>query len=104
MTSFPTEANHHVWRVTTWKCWDRLHAVPKEALDPDDEDALDAFRSYGATMTARCGVTTLMAWPGIFSRIGKDRCAHCCRALGIPRGHGTPGNEAARKEREEVTV
>lgn len=100
MTSYPTEANESHWWLTTWKGWDRLHAVPREAVDPDDEDALEDLRIEGVVTTARCGMTTRMAWPGIFSRLGKPRCAYCCRALGIPTGNGTPGNEKHRLERE----
>ena len=100
MTSLPTVDNLGHWWLTTAASWNRLHAVPREAVDPDDEDALEQLRATELTLTARCGVETVWAWPGIFSRLGRARCAHCCRVLGIPTGRGTPGNEAAR-EREE---
>lgn len=102
VTSYPTADNLGMWWLTSWKGWDRLHAVPREALDPDDEDALEDLRVEGLETTARCGITTLMAWPGVFSRLGMTRCAHCCRRLGIPTGNGTPGNEKHRREREEA--
>ncbi|MCP2339200.1 hypothetical protein [Actinomadura rupiterrae] len=99
MTAMPTADNHGHWWLTTFAARNRLHAVPATAPDPDDEDACEALRLNELTLTARCGVTTVMAWPGLFSRLSRPRCAHCCRALGIPRGHGTPGNEAARAGR-----
>ena len=102
MTSYPTERNHGMWWLTPWKRWNRLHAIPREAIDPGDEEALEDLRAEGITTKAACGITTRWAWPGLFSRLGKDRCAHCCRALGIPVGYGTPGNETSRKEREEA--
>lgn len=102
MTSYPTEDNHHHWWLTPSKQWRILHAIPGAAVDPDDEDAVDSLRIEGITATAACGVTTRWSWPGVFSRLGKPRCAHCCRALGIPRGDGTPANDTSRKQREEA--
>lgn len=98
MTAYPIPANHDYWWLTTWLSWDRLHAVPRDAVDPDDEDACDVLRSEGPVLTARCGIARPMAWPGMFSRLGLPRCAHCCRALGIPRGQGTPANETPEEE------
>jgi hypothetical protein len=79
----------------------RLHAVPADAVDADDDDALEEFSSEGVEATAACGLTTRWAWPGVFSRLGKPRCMHCCRALGIPPGDGTPANGKAREARTE---
>lgn len=101
MTAFPSPANHGRWWVTTWAGWNRLHAIPRDAVDPDDEDALEEFSSEGVTATAACGVSTRWAWPGVSSRLGRPRCKHCCRALGIAAGNGTPANEEARKQRME---
>ena len=43
-----------------------------------------------------CGRTA--AWvciPGMFSRMGAERCSGCCRALGYPAGKGSPKNADA---------
>jgi len=104
VTSYPIEDNLGHWWLTTSKGWNRLHAIPAEVIPMDDEDAVEDLRSGGVTTTARCGVTTRYSWPGVFTRLGCDRCAHCCRVLGIPAGHGTPGNEKARLEREGAST
>lgn len=101
MTLMPTADNLRHWWLTTAASWNRLHAVPGDAVDPNDENALELLRANELTLTARCGVRAVMAWPGVFSRLGRARCGHCCRVLGIPSGNGTPGNEAARAERSE---
>jgi hypothetical protein len=97
----PTADNLGHWWLTTAASWNRLHAVPGDAVDPNNEDACERLRVDELTLTARCGVQAVMAWPGIFSRLGRPRCAHCCRVLGIPPGNGTPGNERAREQRTE---
>lgn len=47
---------------------------------------------YGIGRSA-CGVRTWYAVPGLLSRLGLERCAHCCDRLGIPRGTGSPKND-----------
>jgi len=43
-----------------------------------------------------CGRTvTYLCIPGLFTRMGAQRCIHCCRALGYPRGKGSPKNDNA---------
>lgn len=95
MSSFPIEENAFHW----WLCtghWDRLHAIPKAAFDPNDEDAVDALTDYpGPEARAVCGHEGGWQMPGVFTRIGAPRCAHCCDQLGIPRGEGTPNNAVA---------
>lgn len=71
--------------------WNRLHRIaeiewgghqygePDEMLDGDGR--------------AVCGATGYFVMPGIFSRMGLPRCAHCCDAIGVPRGNGCPENE-----------
>ena len=92
MTAMPTPDNLHNWWLTTAHTWERLHAIPSEAVDPDDETACEQLRCTQLTLTARCGTRAVMAWPGLFSRLGLPRCGHCCRVLGITPGQGTPGN------------
>ncbi|WP_433233823.1 hypothetical protein [Actinomadura nitritigenes] len=88
MTAMPIEDNLRHWWLTPAASWNRLHAVPGDEL-----------RANELTLTARCGVTAVMAWPGLFSRLALPRCANCCKVLQIPRGNGTPCNEASRAAR-----
>ena len=109
MTSYPTDANARHWWLTTVPRWKRLHAVPGDALDRDDEDAVEALCAaldpcgedegpLWPVLTAACGWAGEMTMPGVFSRLAMDRCAHCCRKLGIKPGRGTPANEAQREK------
>jgi len=102
VTSYPTTSNHGMWWLTT-RSWERLHAVSPNQLDQDDEGRLDDLRVGEMPLTALCGAA-ITSWPGVLSRLGMPRCEHCCRMLGIPPGHGTPGNEAARVRRKKGLV
>ena len=87
-------ANKYAWLVPQ-KTWNRLHYV--EGVTFDTWDAWwepESVPGYNASeLTAACGRTIDATLPGIFSRIGCPRCAHCCDALGIPRGNGAPAND-----------
>ena len=62
----------------------RLHAVA-ELDTPSDDWA-------GGTGGTVCGLHGYLSYPGVFSRLGMPRCAHCCRMLKISRGVGVPKN------------
>jgi hypothetical protein len=100
VTSHPTEANCHSW----WLCcgkWRVLHAIPGGAIsDEQMRDSIDVNEAIPAR--AACGLRRGWRMPGIMSRLGRPRCAACCRALGNPQGCGTPANEAARLERRAL--
>lgn len=94
MTAHPNAENAGHWWLTTRSAWRRLHAVPADRITPEElQDALDDCEPL-TRMTA-CGRTLRFTYPGLLSRFGMSRCAHCCRALGIPAGEGTPCNAAA---------
>lgn len=42
-----------------------------------------------------CGIASNLNIPGLFSRMGAERCKHCCRILGLPNGTGSPKNDTA---------
>lgn len=67
--------------------WNRLHRV-SEITWEGDEDEMN--RGYGVTL---CGRKGYLVMPGILSRMGGQRCAHCCRLAGVPRGDGAPFNQ-----------
>lgn len=53
------------------------------------QDEAEKIEGSGLAVCGRGGRFTM---PGIFSRMGAWRCPRCCKALGIPRGYGAPGN------------
>lgn len=67
--------------------WDRLHA-PEKWDDPD-------YGAYDEEAVTACGLTGWFSIPGVFTRMGAPRCAHCCRIRGYPRGNGSPKNDDA---------
>lgn len=42
-----------------------------------------------------CGRVMKVSIPGIFSRMGRERCKQCCKNRGYPEGTGSPKNDAA---------
>lgn len=82
----PRDHWHSRWLVLP--TWRRLHRVARLAVP------LDAFEespvAHGQTL---CGVFGKLAMPGILSRDGLQRCAHCCDRAGVPRGDGAPFNQ-----------
>lgn len=64
--------------------WRRLHRVASVTF-VDGQPA-----GVGYTV---CGLRGRLAIPGVFSRLGLPRCAHCCRMVGIPAGNGAPFNK-----------
>jgi hypothetical protein len=94
MTAHPIPENHGHWWLTCGK-WRRLHAIPAAAISPGEmRDAIDD--ALPLVRRAACRMRRPWAMPGLGSRLAKQRCAACCRALGIPTGRGTPANETAR--------
>jgi hypothetical protein len=65
----------------------RLHA-PLRWDDPD----YHAMVTDGRTV---CGLTGQLHIPGVFTRMGAQRCRHCCRMTGMPPGQGSPKNDDA---------
>ena len=84
--------SHWEWMVCS--TWQRLHYIADESVR---ERFGDTGESQGGH--AICGVDAVWNIPGPHSRIGLPRCAHCCKALGIPRGNGIPLNERAQQDR-----
>lgn len=81
------------WQYVTSGDWENpteqdtyLHRV----AEPFKVGKKEAWK--GHKITAVCGLTAVMCMPGVFSRIGAPRCPKCCKALGIPEGHGNPYN------------
>lgn len=74
---------HRDWLVLD--SWNRLHRVVEI-----DHDELE--REGFAMGVAACSVYGRFQVPGVLSRLGLPRCAHCCRAVGVPVGNGNTLN------------
>lgn len=70
--------------------WKVIHAARsiEDYIDSTDDD----WWTGGPGVTV-CGHGGHLAIPGLFTRLGRKRCDHCCRALGIPPGVGHPKND-----------
>lgn len=66
----------------------KLHA-------PSDPSAWDDWDGDQVLGPALCGVGESQSIPGIFDRMGADRCDECCDRLGYPHGAGSPKNDEA---------
>jgi hypothetical protein len=80
------------WFVS--KSWNRLHAV----LEFTDDHKADMEQEWGVSSPVRlaCGRTAAGVWiPGMFTRMGAQRCKGCCRTTGMPPGKGSPKNDDA---------
>ena len=72
----------------------RLHAV----LEFSGEHKADMEAEWAVLSPVRlaCGRVAAGVWiPGMFSRMGAERCRGCCAALGYPAGKGSPKNDDA---------
>lgn len=76
-----------------WECdWattlhgDKLHHATKATLT----DYQDYTSGDGETS---CGRKLFLLIPGMFTRMGAERCGRCCDVLGYPRGTGSPKND-----------
>ena len=65
-----------------------LHAITEA-----DWDTLD--REWGGHAVMACGREGRVSIPGMFSRMGANRCRACCKAMGFPTGKGSPKNDDA---------
>lgn len=74
----------------------RLHC-PVEWDDPE----YHAYVDDGATA---CGIRGELAIPGLFSRMGMERCKKCCRITGFPPGKGSPKNADSLRPLVEVRL
>lgn len=84
MTSF-AELAEWDWAVTLGG--DRLHGIASlEGADVWEREGHQPAMAF-------CGLRTLFTIPGIFTRMGAERCSRCCDKLGWPRGTGSPKND-----------
>ena len=79
----PDERWHSRWLVLeSWRVLHRISAI--EPVEPED--------MINGPGVAVCGARGHFMVPGLLSRMGRPRCRHCCRLLGIPAGDGAPYN------------
>lgn len=82
--------NKYSW-LTSVVGWYRLHYIPGVTYDDWDNWWEDDNADH--EVIAICGTRFIATLPGIFSRMGLPRCAHCCDKLTIPRGNGAALND-----------
>ena len=82
----PIEKDHWRSRWLVLPSWNRLHRISEIKW----EDADEMIAGDGVAV---CGAKGWFCMPGIFSRMGRQRCKRCCRILGIPDGDGAPFNK-----------
>ncbi len=83
------------WVVS--RSWNRLHHVV--LTDEQCGEMEDETRVEGPVRLA-CGRTAAsIRIPGLFIRMGADRCVGCCRVTGLPLGTGSPKNSIPCRRR-----
>jgi hypothetical protein len=66
--------------------WKVLHRVSEITWEGEDGEMIEG---EGITV---CGKSGFLRMPGIFSRMGLERCKRCCQIMKIPNGKGAPFN------------
>lgn len=81
------------WAVTpSGELLHYLVLTPQQLLDLVDEGSATGDPS----LRLACGQTTSrVSIPGMFTRMGAQRCSRCCAAVGCPPGKGSPKNDPA---------
>lgn len=106
MSAYPKRENSwHWWLITTQATsTGRLHAIDRGVLTEADMEAWLTTPSEedSLRLQAACGLNSAWTYPDLGSRYDAQRCAFCCRELGIPRGYGTPVNEDGSKRRAKA--
>lgn len=72
----------------------RLHAVRDEAWTSEHRaDMEQDWVVWSVPVRLACGrAAATVSIPGMFTRMGAERCKGCCRATGLPAGTGSPKN------------
>jgi hypothetical protein len=81
------------WLVSA--SWNRLHHA--DLTDDQCAELVDECTVHDVRLA--CGRRAKwVSIPGVFTRMGADRCTGCCRATGLPPGAGSPKNDPACRE------
>jgi len=89
----PLDIDKNYWR-SRWLVfddWNILHRVAKMSWH---EEYGDKVAGKGMTV---CEQEGFLQMPGIFSRMGLDRCPACCKVMLVPEGKGNPFNEGIKE-------
>ena len=74
----------------------RLHAVRDEAWTGEHRTEMEQEWIVWSSVRLACGrMAACVSIPGMFTRMGAERCKGCCRATGMPEGTGSPKNDDA---------
>lgn len=71
--------------------WKVLHRVGKIVWH---DEYGEMVAGQGMTVCEKAGFLQV---PGIFARMGLERCPACCAAMGVPAGKGNPFNEGVKE-------
>ncbi len=81
--------------------WDWLYGGDANRLhhatltDEQYAEWADESQLEDETITLTCGMRFFWpSVPGLLSRMGMERCAHCCDRIGYHHGKGSPKNDA----------
>lgn len=88
MTNLPIA--DYDWLITT-----HGRVLHHATLTPQQHEECEEWGGlYDVPLTLDCGraVTTVLI-PGLFTRMGAQRCVGCCRKTGLPPGKGSPKND-----------
>jgi hypothetical protein len=72
--------------------------ISRELHAPSDVSAWDDWDGDQVLGPALCGIGVSQTIPGMFDRMGADRCKDCCDRLGYPHGVGSPKNDQACRD------
>jgi hypothetical protein len=74
----------------------RLHAVRDDAWTDEHRTEMEQEWVAWSPVRLACGrAAACVSIPGMFTRMGAERCKGCCRATGMPQGKGSPKNDEA---------
>ena len=73
--------------------WDWITSSRSEYLHAPEDWHDPEYGAYDEHARTACGNRGWYSIPGLFSRMGAERCRRCCKARGYPTGTGSPKND-----------
>lgn len=76
-------------QIGEWDWWVFYDGTVLHAAEVQYDQRLDV----GGQGSTACGRRGTLWIPGIFTRMGAQRCKRCCLVVGFPQGTGSPKND-----------
>ncbi len=89
----PLDIQKDNWR-SRWLVFDDWNVLHRVAKMTWHEEYGDKIAGQGMTVCEKEGFIQM---PGIYSRMGLDRCPECCKAMGVTPGKGNPYNDGIKE-------